>query len=122
MKEETPMTEGHVHHVLLEQRDGGAYLTILVAAGLRDECAQQRSAKQTPAPTITHYSTPITATAAIAEAFNQGDIALLRTDPAAREARQALFLFLQEQHTVDAPWALMVDDLRRYAAFPLCTP
>ena len=114
------MSEGHLHHMLLEQRGGIDYLTLQFAAGLRDGCG--RRIPKEAAPSYLRYPTPIAATADIVRAFNQGDSSWLRNDPTAREARQNLLQFMGEQSPSDGRWALMADDLRRYAALPLCTP
>jgi hypothetical protein len=116
------MIEGHVHQVMLEQRAGVDYLAIIYVAGLRDECERQRSTKQLPTPVSTRYATPIAGTTAIAQAFNQGDSAWLRADPVGRDARQSLLQFLHEHPAEDGRWALMMDDFRRFASLPLCTP
>ncbi len=116
------MVEEHVHQVLIEQHEGNGYLTIVCVAGLRDECERHRATKQTPLLASARYATPIVGSAAIAQAFNQGNISWLRADPAARDARQSLMQFLHEQPAGDGHWALMADDLRRFASLPLCTP
>jgi hypothetical protein len=111
------MIDRHVHHIVIEQRDGVSYLTLVLGTGLRDACGR-RDAKESA--TLVRYPTPIVATADIARAFNDGDSGWLRSDPAARDARQDLLQFLHEHAAEDGSWALMADDLRRFASLPLC--
>jgi hypothetical protein len=115
------MMDGHVHQVLIEQRNGMNCLTIVFGTGLRDGC-QIHGNSSVPKTALTRYPTSIVATVAFAHALNQGDIMWVRSDPSASATRQTLLAYLQGHSGEDEHWALMADDLRRYASLPLCHP
>ena len=110
---------GHLHHVTLEQRDHGAFLTLECGTDYREACEKLRF-EQGPAMDIHQIRTPIAATPAIVTAFNHGDATFLRADTAARTARLSLFAFLVDHQEEDPYCGLMESDLRRHAAMPLC--
>lgn len=111
---------GHLHHVTLEQRDDGAFLTLECGTDYREACEKQRFDKKVSTVPIHQIHTTVAATPAIVAAFNQGDATYLRADSAARTARLALFDFLVS-HQSDDPYCEVIEsDLRRHAAIPLC--
>jgi hypothetical protein len=115
------MMDGHIHQVLLEQREGKQYLTVLYGTGLRAECARLSQTKQGALVALTLLPTSIMATQVIAQAFNRGDSFLWQTNPTARTVRHLLLQFLQEHPMEDGRWMVVAENLRRYATLPLCS-
>jgi hypothetical protein len=110
---------GHLHHVTLEQRDQGSFLTLEYGTNYREVCEKLRF-EHGPPMSIHQIRTAIAATPAIVTAFNQGDATYLRGDTAARTARLALLDFLESHQDEDPYCKIMESDLRRNAAIPLC--
>jgi hypothetical protein len=110
---------GHLHHVILEQRDHGSFLTLECGTDYREVCEKIRF-EQGPPMIIHQIRTAIAATPAIVTAFNQGDATYLRADTAARTARLALLDFLVSHQDEDPYCGIVESDLRRHAAIPLC--
>lgn len=112
------MEYGHLHGVLLEDREGGTFLTLAYGTQLRELCEMERRNGSHPVSTL--LRTNIAATPAIVAAFNQGNSSFLRANAEARDARQALFTFMQAAASADPRWGIIADDLHRHASMSLC--
>jgi hypothetical protein len=112
------MAYGHLHGVLLENRDGGAFVTFAYGAELRETCERERHNGGKPAAAL--LRTQVAATPLIVDAFNQGNASFLRADEQARTVRQALFAFLETAPATDERWGIIADDLHRHATGILC--
>lgn len=112
------MEYGHLHGVLLENRDGGAFVTFAYGPQLRETCELERRGGGKVVPVL--LRTNVAATPAIVDAFNQGNASFLRADEQARTVRQAIFAFLQAAPATDGRWGIIADDLHRHATAILC--
>ena len=110
---------GHLHHVSLEQRDGGSFITFEIGPDFREACEKLRFEHKAALP-LHRIPTTVAATPAIVTAFNQGDASFLRADAAARAVRLALTEYLQAHQSDDPYCAMVSDDLRRHASSALC--
>src|SRR5262249_5086477 len=111
--------QGHLHHVILEQRDNGSFLTLVCGTDYREVCEKLRADRRPPMM-MHQIRTTVAATPGIVTAFNQGDATYLRNDHAARTVRLALLAYLAQHQAEDPYCELMESDLRRHAAIPLC--
>jgi hypothetical protein len=112
-------SQSHLHHIILERRDNGAFLTLECGTDYREACEKLR-AERRPPMAIHQIRTMVAATPGIVTAFNQGDANYLRNDHAARTVRLALLAYLTQHREEDPYCEFMESDLRRHAAIPLC--
>jgi len=110
---------GHLHHVNLEQRDGGSFVTLECGTDFRESCEKDRF-KKIAAAAIHPIRTDVPATREIVTAMNQGDSSYMRSNDAARDVRANLFTYLLAHRTTDPYCIVVEEDLRRHASNPLC--